>query len=167
MDTCAVEVVHHDTGGATVVLTWPWGRPDPVGVYWVPHMASGLRAHRLPDVAPDKIRWIEHRPAHGSRAATVDEVSMTWDTRAQDYHHPLARRLTPAEIRQLGMEPDEVEMVAGELVRRGVTVEHEGHDVRVDGYAVSRDELRALVNASHGNVDEFLRRFEKMRNVFE
>lgn len=88
-------------------------------------------------------------------------------SRLAPYYHPHARRLTPAEIRQLGQEPDEVEMLAGELIRRGVTVEHDGHNVRVDGFAVSRDDLCALVNASRGNVEEFLQRFEKMRNVFE
>ena len=130
MAPCAVDIVHHDRGGATVVLTLPFDHPDDVGAAWVPHTASHLRAHRLPDVAPHTIRWIDHRPAHGSRAATFDEVTLDWESRAQAYHHPRARRLTPAEIRQLGREPDEVEMVARELVQRGVTVEHDGHDVR-------------------------------------
>ena len=160
---CSAEVVRHDTGGATVILTLP---PEPRPVSVSAALATWLHAVPLADLRPAHIRWIEHVPAHGARAAAYAELSLAWDRAAQRYHGTGRRPLTPDEIRQLGYEPDEVELVAGELRRRGIPVEHEGSDVRIDGYAVSRNELRALVNAAHGNVDDFLRRFAKMRELF-
>lgn len=161
---CGLEVVRHDIGGATVILTEHHDNPIiPVAAA----LATQVRAERLADLAPTHIRWIEHVPARGVRAATYDELSLEWACSHQHYHHARRRSLTPDEIRQLGYEPDEVELVAGELVRRGIAVEHEGGDVRIDGYAVSRNELRALVCAAHGNIDDFLKRFERMRDLFE
>lgn len=75
--------------------------------------------------------------------------------------------MTPAEIRQLGYEPDEVAAVVEALDRRCIPVAHEGGDLRIDGYAVSRSEVRALIHAARGDVDDFLRRFQKMREYFE
>lgn len=160
---CGIEIVHHDAGGATVILTGPPAVPFPL---LSAGLATGLRADLLADLVPAQIRWIEHVPAHGARGAAYGELGLDWDRGLQRYHGARRRALTPDEIRQLGYEPDEVELVAGELRRRGIPVEHEGSDVRIDGYAVSRNELRALVNASHGNLDDFLRRFAKMRELF-
>ena len=160
---CSIEIVHHDTGGATVILTGPPGVTLPllsVG------LATEIRADLLADLVPAQIRWIEHVPTHGARAAAYGELALDWDRSLKHYHGARRRVLTPDEIRQLGYEPDEVELVTGELRRLGIPVEHEGADVRIDGYAVSRNELRALVNAARGNLDDFLSRFAKMRELF-
>ena len=160
---CRVEVVRHDTGGATVILTVPpESTPWPVSTM----LATGLQVVSLADLRPAHLRWIVHVPAHGARAPSYHELSLVWNRGPQQYHCAQRRALTPDEIRQLGFEPDEIELVSGELQRLGIPVEHEGADVRIDGHAVSRNELRALFNAAHGNVDEFLRRFAKMRDVF-
>ena len=160
---CYAEVVRHDTGGATVILTVP---PESSPFLVSAALATVLQAVPLADLQPSHIRWIEHVSAHGARAASYNELSLVWNRGQQSYHCAQRRPLTPDEIRQLGFEPDEVELVAGKLLRLGIPVVHEGADVRIDGYAVSRNELRALVNAAHGNVDDFLRRFAKMREVF-
>lgn len=164
---CGIEIARHDVGGATVVLT---ERPDPPGTSVtnaIAALATRVRHDRLADLAPENVRWIEHDPARGSRASTFDEVTLDWDPRARRYHLVRWRRLTPDEIRQLGFEPDAVDLVTGELVRRGIAVEHEGADVRIDGYAVDRHELRALVSAARGDVEDFLQRVAKMRQLFE
>lgn len=153
--------------GATVILTELPRNPGTSVTNAAAGLATSIRQRRLAEVPPEAIRWIEHTPARGVRAATFDEVSFDWDARARAYVHPRWRRLTPDEIRQLGFEPDAVDLVTGELVRRGIAVEHAGSDVRIDGYAVDRHELRALVEASSGHVDEFLRRFATMRQHFE
>ena len=67
----------------------------------------------------------------------------------------------------MGYEPDEVAAVMDALVRRRIPVAHEGADLRIDGYAVSCSEVRALFHAARGDVDDFLRRFDTMRAYFE
>ncbi len=164
---CGVEILRHDTGGATVILTELPDNPGSSVTNLAATLATRLRAARLADLAPAQIRWIEHYPARGQREATFDELTLTWDPAARTYRAPAWRRLTPDEIRQLGYEPDEVASVVEALVRRCIPVAHEGGDLRIDGYAVSRSEVRALFHAARGDVDDFLRRFDTMREYFD
>lgn len=164
---CSVEILRHDIGGATVVLTELPDHPGNSVMNLAETLATRLRAARLADLAPTRIRWIEHSPASGQRPATFDELTLRWDPTRRAYRDPARRRLTPDEIRQLGYEPDEVALVAEALIRRRIPVAHEGGDLRIDGYVVSRSEVRALIRATRGDLDDFLRQFQQMCACFE
>lgn len=164
---CGLTILRHDTGGATVILTELPDNPGTSVTNLAATLATRLRAARLADLAPMQIRWIEHYPGRGQREATFDELTLIWDPAARAYRAPAWRRLTPDEIRQLGYEPDEVAAVVEALDRRCIPVAHEGGDLRIDGYAVSRSEVRALFRVARGDVDDFLQRVQKMRDCFE
>lgn len=164
---CGLEIRRHDAGGATVILTELPDNPGTAFRNLAATLATRLRAARLADLAPMQICWIEHCPGRGLREATFDELTLSWDPAAQAYRAPAWRRLTPDEIRQLGYEPDEVAAVVEALERRRIPVAHEGGDLRIDGCALSRSEVRALFRAARGDVDDFLQRVQKMQHCFE
>lgn len=145
----ALRILRGEGDSATVLLS---ARPDEAPFLdSFETLATHLRREHLRDVAPEHIRFVAHVPTFGSWPASWDEVKLQWDVLQNRYTKARWRRLSVNEIRQLGCEPEEWDIVIEALSQRGIAVTHAGSDVIIDGYTMARSELQRLLQQAGGD----------------